>query len=416
MGTTSRNAPILPSVIRKAAEALKGRVLRTPLVYSSTFSRLCGAKVYLKLENLQETGSFKLRGATWKIMSNLHRIGPEGVVAASAGNHAQGVALAASRAKLPSTVIMPEWASISKQEATRNYGAEVIIEGQSLSDAIRKAGQLVERGKTLIHPFDDPDVMAGQGTIGLEILEELPEPDLVVVPVGGGGLIGGIACACGSVRPETRIVGVQTQSCPSAYRSLESGRVVSVEAQKSLADGITVKQIGALPFAVMKEMVDEIVLVEEDAIAAAVLMLLERKKLLAEGAGAVPLAALMSCSFEVPKGGTVVLVISGGNMDSPLLGRVLRKGLFRNGRIMRVSVCLDDIPGSLAGLLGVIARARANVLHIYHNRGARDLPVSMSMVELELETRGPEHSEEIGAQLQAGGYRIEWQPFVESCR
>jgi len=227
MGTTNRNAPILPSVIRKAAEALKGRVLRTPLVYSSTFSRLCGAKVYLKLENLQETGSFKLRGATWKIMSNLHRIGPDGVVAASAGNHAQGVALAASRAKLPSTVIMPEWASISKQEATRNYGAEVIIEGQSLSDAIRKAGQLVERGKTLIHPFDDPDVMAGQGTIGLEILEEVPEPDLIVVPVGGGGLIGGIAVACRSVRPDTRIVGVQTQSCPSAYRSLESGRVVS---------------------------------------------------------------------------------------------------------------------------------------------------------------------------------------------
>jgi threonine dehydratase len=415
MGTTALNGCTSPSEIRKAADALKGRVLRTPLVYSSTFSRLCGANVYLKLENLQETGSFKLRGASWKILSNLDKIGPEGVVAASAGNHAQGVALAASRAKLPSTVVMPEWASISKQEATRAYGAEVINEGQNLSDAIRKAGQLVEGGKTLIHPFDDAEVIAGQGTIGIEILEELKEPDLVVVPVGGGGLIAGIACACRSIRPKTRIVGVQAGACPSAYQSLQSGRVVSVEAQKSLADGITVKQVGALPFSIIRELVDGIVLVEEDAIAAAILMLLERKKLLAEGAGAVPLAALMSGVLEVPKGGTVVLVISGGNMDSPLLGRVLRKGLFRNGRIMRFSVCLDDIPGSLSGLLGVVAKVRANVLHIYHNRGARDLPVSMSMVELELETRSPEHIEEVTRELRSRGYRIQFQTFVDGC-
>lgn len=415
MGTTEWNVCTSPSEIRKAADALKGKVLRTPLVYSSTFSRACGANVYLKLENLQETGSFKLRGATWKMLSNLDRIGPKGVVAASAGNHAQGVALAASRVNLPSTVVMPEWASISKQEATRAYGGEVIIEGQSLSDAIRKAGELVEGGKTLIHPFDDADVIAGQGTIGIEIMEELTNPDLVVVPVGGGGLISGIACACRSISPKIRIVGVQAEACPSAWQSLRSGRVVAVEAQKSLADGITVKQVGALPFAIMSELVDEIVLVEEDAIAAAILMLIERKKLLAEGAGAVPLAALMSGVLEVPKGGTVVLVISGGNMDSPLLGRVLRKGLFRNGRIMRFTVCLDDTPGSLAGLLAVVAKARANVLHIYHNRGARDLPVSMSMVELELETRSPGHIEEITAQLRASGYRIQSQTFVEGC-
>ncbi len=393
--------------IRNAAKVLRGKVIRTPLIYSSTFSRMTGARVYLKLENLQQTGSFKLRGASYKIQSNLERIGPGGVVAASAGNHAQGVALAASRAHLPSTIVMPVWASISKQEATRAYGGEVLMEGENLTDCIRKAGELVELGKTFIHPYDDPEVIAGQGTIGLEIFDDLADPDLIVVPVGGGGLISGIASAAKAIRPETKIIGVQAAACPSAYRSFRSGVRMGVDAEKSIADGITVKQLGNLPFAIIKELVDDMAVVDEDSIAGSIVMLLDRKKLLAEGAGAVPLAALIGKSLSFPEGSKIVLVISGGNVDSPLVDRIIRKGLFQNGRIMRLSVPLADTPGSLARLLGVIARHGANVLHIYHNRSGRDLPVFLSIVELELETRNREHIEEIAYELRSGGYEIQ---------
>ncbi len=395
------------SEIRNAAKVLRGRVVRTPLMYSPAFSRMAGAHVYLKLENLQETGSFKLRGATYKIQSILGDIGPEGVVAASAGNHAQGVALAASRAHLTSTIVMPVWASISKQEATRAYGGEVVIEGENLTECIRKAEQLVETGKTFIHPYDDAEVITGQGTIALEILEDLPDADIIAVPVGGGGLISGIASAARAIRPETKIVGVQASSCPSALKSFQSGKRTGVKAGKSIADGITVKQVGALPFSIIRELVDEIVAVDEDSIAMAIVMLLERRKILAEGAGAVPLAALLRKSFRFSGESKIVLVISGGNVDSPLVDRIIRKGLSRNGRIMRFSVRIDDSPGSLARLLGIIARHGANVLHIYHNRTGRDLPVFLTMVDLELETRSREHIDEIACALRTGGYEIQ---------
>ena len=237
--------------IKRAYKVLEGVIIRTPLVYSPTLSRLAGFKVYLKLENLQITGSFKIRGAAFKIMSELAGIGEQGVVAASAGNHAQGVAMAASLAGLPSTIIMPEWASISKQEATRGYGGEVILEGQSLTDSIKKALELSKQGRTFIHPFDDPSIIAGQGTIGLEILEDLPDADLIAVPVGGGGLAAGISIAALGVKPGVRIVGVQAQTCPSALKALETGEVVSVEAQRSIADGIMVRQIGRIPFEII---------------------------------------------------------------------------------------------------------------------------------------------------------------------
>jgi threonine dehydratase len=393
--------------VRKAAAVIKGSVIRTPLVYSPTFSKLTGAEIYLKLENLQETGSFKLRGATFKILSELDRIGKDGVVAASAGNHAQGVALAATRAGLHSTVVMPEWASISKQEGTRGYGGEVILEGQSIPDCIRKAEDLAKAGKTFIHPYDDPGIIAGQGTIALEILEDLPDPDLIIVPIGGGGLISGIACAAKEIRPEVRVVGVQAAACPSAVIALEKGKRVVVEAEKSIADGITVKQVGEIPFQIIREKVDEIVLVSEDGIAEAVLMLLERKKMLAEGAGSVPVAAIFSGAVSIPPGGKAVLVISGGNMDSPLLDRVIRRGLSRNGRIMRLTICLDDVPGSLASLLAVVAKTKANVLHIYHDRGTGNLSIYQSLVELELEARNFEHTREISEALKAAGYTVE---------
>jgi threonine dehydratase len=350
--------------IQKADRILNGKVLRTPLVYSPYFSKQVEGEVYLKLENLQKTGSFKLRGATYKIQTHLNRIGPRGVVAASAGNHAQGVTLAARQAGVKATIVMPEWASLTKQEATRAYGGKVLLKGQSLAESIQKAMELAETEMTFIHPFDDPETIAGQGTIALEILTELPDPDLILVPVGGGGLIGGIATAAKSIRPQTRIIGVQAAACPSTYRSCELGKIVRVEAQRTIADGIAVKQPGELTFQIIQEKVDEIVLVEEEQIGHAILTLLERKKILAEGAGAVPVGALLNPSTPIPRGRKVVLVISGGNVDTPLLDRILRQGLMRSSRMMKFAVNLDDVPGSLAQLLTLISGLQANVLHI----------------------------------------------------
>ena len=395
------------AAIEKAAEFLRGRVIRTPLVYSPTFSHLTGAEVYLKLENLQETGSFKLRGATVKIHRLREQIGPEGVVAASAGNHAQGVALAAKRAGIKATIVMPESASLPKQEATGAYGGEILLTGQNISECLQQAELLAQQGRILIHPFDDPDIIAGQGTIALELLQDCADLDFVFVPIGGGGLISGIASGIKALRPQARVIGVQAASCPSAHQALKKGEVTRVEAGRSLADGIAVKEIGKLPFAIMAETVAQVVLVDEDEIAAAMVLLMERKKVLAEGAGAVPLAALLGRTVEVPPGSRVVLVISGGNVDSPLLERVIRQELFRNGRIMRFSVCLEDIPGALARFLSIPARLKGNVLHLYHHRSGRDLPVYLSRVEVELETRGPAHVEEIIGELQRAGYQIQ---------
>ena len=335
--------------IQKAAGLIKGRVLRTPLIYSPTFSKMTGVEVYFKLENLQKGGSFKIRGATYKILTKRDQLGP-GIVAASIGNHAQGVAIAAKSEGIPATIVMPVWTSITKQEATREYGAEVILKGQTFMESLQIAEQIaVDTGKTLIHPYDDPDLITGQGTVGLEILEDLPDVDAIIVPVGGGGLISGVALAAKAIRPQTRIIGVQADACPSAYEALREGKPSVVEEKSSIADAIMVTQVGDADFPILKGKVDEIVLVSEEQIAAAILLLLERKKVLAEGAGAAPLAALLGSSVVLPKGSKVVLLISGGNVDSPLLDRIIRQGLLRHGRIMRLSVTLEDKPGSLAG-------------------------------------------------------------------
>lgn len=392
--------------IQGAAERIRGRILRTPLLHSPSLSERFSADVRLKLENLQKTGSFKIRGATNKLSLRRDVIGPAGVVAASAGNHAQGVALAARQAKLPATIVMPEWVSISKQEATRSYGGKVEIFGTSIAECLQRAAEISRKGPALIHPFDDPDIIAGQGTIGLEILDDCPDADVILVPVGGGGLIAGIASAVKALRPRARVIGVETSACPSASESMRMGEPVRVPAAASLADGVSVKQIGDLNFDILREAVDTIVAVEEDQIAAAVLLLLERKKILAEGAGALPLAALLKGAVEIPAGSRVVPVISGGNVDSPLLGRILARGLINKGRIMRIRVQLDDIPGALAGLLTEVARLKANVLHIYHDRRTRDVPIYVTHVELEMETRGPAHVDRIAAALRKLGYSI----------
>jgi threonine dehydratase len=392
--------------IQRAADRIREDILRTPLVYSPTFSTLFGGRVYLKLENLQKTGSFKIRGATNKIRTIRSRIGPRGVVAASAGNHAQGVALAASEAGVSATIVMPEGASISKQEATRSYGGEVVIHGKSVGESIEEARRLSAEGRVFIHPYDDPLIIAGQGTLGLEIADDLPEVDQVLVPVGGGGLISGVAVALTSRCPNARIIGVQASACPSAATALSTGKRRVVGTLGSIADGITVKQTGKAPFTIMRDRVETVVLVEEELIAAAILMLLEKKKILAEGAGAVPLAALMAGQVALAPGSSTVLVISGGNLDSPLLGKIISKGLSKSGRIIRIGVQLSDVPGALADLLGLIADADANVLHIYHDRRKPGLPINASAVELELETRGREHTESVITHLEMAGYPL----------
>jgi threonine dehydratase len=393
--------------VQQAAKMIKGTVIKTPLVYSSSLSQMFDGEIYLKLENLQKTGSFKIRGATYSILARKDEIGHGGVVAASAGNHAQGVALAARQALIPATIVMPEWASITKQEATRGYGGEVVIEGQSLKECIKKAQQLALEGKTFIHPFDDPDIITGQGTVALEILEDLKQTDMILVPIGGGGIISGIASTVKSIRPSVKVIGVQSAACPSAYESYRSGKITSVDSHHSIADGISVKQVGDLNFEIIKKYVDDVVLVEEDQIAAAILLLLERKKILAEGAGAVPLAALLNGSVTVPRGSRVVLLISGGNVDSPLLGRILSQGLLKSARIMRIRVRLTDAPGSLAQLLALISGLKANILNVYHDRRVRDLPLYVTRVDMELETRGPEHVEKIAYKLNMAGYEME---------
>jgi len=389
-----------------ASKIINGKVIRTPLVHSPTLSRSFGGEIYLKLENLQKTGSFKIRGATYKLQTRLKEIGSR-VIAASAGNHAQGVALAAAQAGIHSTIVMPEWVSISKQEATRNYGGEVRIEGETLAASIELARELSGNKMSFIHPFDDMDIITGQGTIALEILEDLKDTDMIISPIGGGGLISGIASAARGIKPDVKIIGVQSVSCPSAFESLKKGEIVMVDSQSSIADGISVKQLGHLNFEMIQQYIDEVVLVEEKHIALAILTLLERKKILAEGAGAVSLAALMNGTVKIFGDEKVVLIISGGNVDSPLLGRIISRGLAKNGRIMRFLVKLDDTPGALAGLLKLIASLKANVLDIHHDRYIKDAPLYVSYVELELETRSHSHIEEIFRELETRDYDIE---------
>lgn len=394
------------SKIQTAARALKSKVINTPLIFSSALSRLFGCQLYLKLENLQRTGSFKVRGATYKLISALDHIGPGGVVAASAGNHAQGVALAARNADIEAFIVMPQWASIAKQEATRNYGGQVIIHGQNVAESLKLAQEMAADGKTLIHPFDDPDIIAGQGTIGLEIAAALPDVDVAIAPVGGGGLLSGVAIALKSVCPSVKIIGVQTQACPSASEALRNGIPTIVKSTHSVADGISVKQIGKIPCKVLSRLLDDLILVHEDDIIASILMLLERKKMLVEGAGAAPLAALIGGSLKLSSQSKVVLIISGGNMDISLLDRIIHRGMLKNGRIMRLGIMLDDRPGSLAKLLESIAALNANVLHIQHERNDKEMPLFTTRVNLDLETRSSTHVAEIYKGIQAAGYYI----------
>ena len=395
--------------IQGARERLSGLIIPTPLVYSKTLSRLSGREIFLKLENLQTTGSFKLRGSLNKLKLLTAAGQASGVVAASAGNHAQGVAYAAALAGLPVTIIMPQWASLSKQAATEGYGGRVVRHGQTLTEALEYARSLVQTGLTLIHPFDDPEIIAGQGTLGLEIIAALPEPDTVLVPVGGGGLAAGLALAIKSALPRVKIIGVQSRLVPSAQAAFEAGKPVAIAGAPTLADGINVTCLGHHTFPLLRQYLDGLALVSEAEIAEAILLLLEKKKILSEGAGAVPAAALLHSLADHDLGRRVVLVISGGNMDIPLLERVLQRGLVNSNRLLTLVVVLPDSPGSLGKLASLLGRNGANILHLAHDRLGLNLPLRETRVKLDLETLGSGHCQQIIDNLQQAGYRVEPQ-------
>jgi threonine dehydratase len=391
--------------VHAARELLGDVVRRTPVESSRPLASLVGGPVYLKCENLQRTGSFKLRGAYVRIarLSDAQRRG--GVVAASAGNHAQGVAFAAALLGAHATVFMPEGAPIPKVEATRAYGAEIRTAGTTIDEALVSAAAYAdETGAVLIHPFDNPDIVAGQGTVGLEILEQCPDVRTVVVSVGGGGLISGIAVAAKSIRPDIRIVGVHAKGAASFPASLEAGYPVALEAMATIADGIAVGCPGQLTFDLVKRYVDDVQTVSEDALARALLMVLERSKLVVEPAGVAAVAAIMEAPelFEPP----VAAVLSGGNIDPVLLMRVLRHGMIAAGRYLSFHLRIPDRPGELARLLAHLAESGANVLDVEHQRTGPKLHLDEVEVALQLETRGESHCADVLAGLRAVGYPL----------
>jgi threonine dehydratase len=394
------------SDIEAARELLRGVVIETPIETSRWLSELVGAPVVLKCENLQRTGSFKSRGAYVRIARLTDEERAKGVVAASAGNHAQGVALAARLTGASATVFMPEGAPIPKERATRGYGAEVIFQGQYVEDSLAAAHEYAERtGAVLIHPFDHPDIIAGQGTVGLELLDQVPDVRTVVVPAGGGGLIAGIALAIKLQRPDVRVIGVQAEGAAAYPTSLAAGGPVLLESMRTMADGIAVGRPGELTFAAVRDFVDEIRTVSEESISRALLALLERAKLVVEPAGAVGIAALLDAPSEIE--GPVAVVLSGGNIDPLLLSKVIRHGLAADGRYLVLRVVLTDAPGALARLLALIAEMGANVVHVSHGRTDPALSVDEVEVLLQLETRGSDHAVQLRERLAGHGYRLD---------
>ena len=397
------------NLILEADDRLAKRVRRTELIHSHHFSEKLGVPLYFKCENLQRTGSFKIRGALNFMTAQPRENLANGVITASAGNHAQGVAFSADLLGVKSTVYMPESTPPQKVFATRDYGAEVVLTGMNFDEAYAaavKAGK--ESGALFVHPFDDMLVMAGQGTIGLELLQELPDLANILIPIGGGGLISGIASAIKETHPHVRIIGVEAAAAPSMHFSLKKERVMETPLAFSLADGIAVKRVGKKTFPIVRELVDEVVLVEEEEIAQAIVALLERTKLLVEGAGAVTLAAISNGRAGNISGKTVCL-LSGGNIDVRTIAIVVERGLLAAGRYLKLKVELADIPGSLAQLSTDVAATRANIYLITHDRRSIALPVGRTEVLLELETRGYEHIEEVIGYLGGKGYDVEVQ-------
>lgn len=387
------------------ARDLLGKVaVLTPVIGPTQLSSEC--EIYLKAECLQLTGSFKLRGAYYKISQLTDEEKQRGVIACSAGNHAQGVALGATHNGIKSLICLPAAAPLSKIEATKRFGAEVCLVDGVYDDAYAKAIELRDKhGYTFVHPFDDPKVIAGQGTIGLEILDQLPQVEAIVVPVGGGGLISGVALAVKTLRPEVKVYGVQAEGAPSMVKSLKEGRRIRLDNVSTIADGISVKEPGSLTFELCRKYVDEIVTVSDDEVAAAILALLEKQKMVAEGAGAVAVAAAMFNKLPL-KGKKVVCLLSGGNIDVNMLNRAMTRGLVKSGREATVTVDLSDKPGALSGVCKIIANLGANVLAVVHERLSSSTNINSCVIHVELETRNNEHVAEIRRSLADAGYTI----------
>lgn len=394
--------------IRDARPRIAGGVLETPCPPAHGLHDLVAGQLHLKLENLQRTGSFKDRGALNRLLALTPEERVRGVVTASAGNHGQAVAWHGSRLGIPATVVMPEATPLVKVSNTRRHGARIFFRGATLSDAMREVERLErEEGLVCVHAFDDERVIAGQGTIGLELLEQVPDLDTVIVPIGGGGLIGGIAIAVKENKPRVRVIGVESAAAASALASRQAGRIVAIETAETIADGIATKRVGERTFPLLQRYVDDIVTVTEEEIAIAVHTLLERQKLMVEGAGAVPLAALLAGRISTGASSNTVLVLSGGNIDINIVSRIIDRGLVRDGRLTRLMVKVRDRPGMLAGLTDKVARTGANVLEIAHRRAFADIRVGDVEIVMHLETRGRGHVDEIIALLQADGLTVE---------
>jgi len=395
--------------ILAARERLRGSIYYSPCAHSQWLSSLTGQQVYLKLENLQMTGSFKERGALNRIATLTPEQATRGVIAASAGNHAQGVAYHATARGIRALIVMPLPTPLVKVTATRSFGAEVLLHGANYDEACTEATRLAqEQHLTFIHPFDGPAVMAGQGTIGLELLEQVPQLEAVVVPIGGGGLIGGISCAIKESNPAIRVIGVQTARLPSMQAAVAQHHPVTIDPSTTIADGIAVRRAGDITYPVVARYVDEIVTVDEDEIASAILVLLEREKTLAEGAGAAALAALLNHKTALSKlslpAHTAVLV-SGGNIDVTLLSRIIERGLVQDGRLIRLRIHLLDKPGALQDLTRVIASHRANIVDTLYNRAYYGVNLGETVIDITMETRGRDQVEELLAALTQEGYK-----------
>lgn len=390
--------------IYHAAFVLKGIARTTDILSSSSLKP--STHMYLKTENLQVTGSFKVRGAYYKISQLTDEQKKAGVIACSAGNHAQGVALSATKNGIKSVVCMPDGAPISKVEATKGYGAEVVLVPGVYDDAYNKALELQkEKGYTFVHPFDDEDVIAGQGTIGLEILNQLENIDAVVVPIGGGGLISGVAFAIKSLKPEIKVYGVQAANAPSMYESIKKKEQITLDTVSTFADGIAVKHPGDNTFKIVSQYVDEVVTVSEDEIAMAILTLMERQKLIAEGAGATSVAAVLSDKVPV-EGKNVVCVVSGGNIDVNILSRVLTRGLKSSGRNVNMQIALEDKPGQLVLVSTIISQCGGNIINVRYERSDLNMPISSCYLTIGMETKNFDHIKLIKEKLTEAGLRI----------
>src|SRR6266436_378952 len=407
------HTPVTIADIWEAYKLLKPRLHHTPLTPSRTLHDLTGADIYLKAENMQRSGSFKVRGASFKLSRLSEQEYRCGVIAASAGNHAQGVAIAAAQHNVSCTIVMPETAPLAKVMATQGYGADVVLHGFTYDDAYQHCLELQEAsGATFIHAFDDPDVIAGQGTLGLEMLSDLPDADALVVPIGGGGLIAGITIAARALRPNIKIIGVQAAGAASSRASLDAGELRELPSIATIADGIAVKQPGALTFPIIQHLVDDVVLVNDEAIIDAVLLLMERCKMLVEGAGAAGVAAMLSGAVEL-EGMKVLVPLTGGNIDINLVGRFIEHGLAVAGRYFVVHTRLDDRPGELMRLLGIIAEMRVNVIDVSYERISSHLPILQREETLTLETRDRAQCEQLLQRLRAAGYVVEEAQALE---